>query len=75
MRRSPLAAYPWVIPDRQGQKLEDFPNLKRWKETIRARSGTQRAYARAKEVNPQPTQNRSEAERKILFGQDRSVVK
>jgi len=70
-----MAAYPWVIPDRQGQKLEDFPNLKRWKETIRARSGTQRAYARAKEVNPQPTQNRSEAERKILFGQDRSVVK
>src|SRR5205814_7322651 len=51
-----MACYPWVIPDRQGQNIEEFPGLKRWKETIRARPGTQRAYARAKEVNPTPTQ-------------------
>ncbi len=70
-----MAAYPWVIPERQGQDLADFPNLKRWHATIRARPATTRAYARAKEVNPQPTQIRTEEERKILFGQDRSVVK
>jgi len=70
-----MACYPWVIPDRQGQDLNNFPNLKRWKSAIRARSGTERAYARAKELNPQPTQTRTEEERKILFGQDRSVVK
>ncbi len=70
-----MAAYPWVIPERQGQDLDDFPNLKRWHAAIRARPGTTRAYARSKEVNPDKAQIRTEEERKILFGQDRSVVK
>ncbi len=70
-----MAAYPWVIPERQGQSIEDFPHLKRWLAAIRQRPATIRAYARAKEVNPQPTQIRSEDERRILFGQDKSVVK
>jgi GST-like protein len=70
-----MAAYPWIIPQRQGQDLDDFPNLKRWHAAIKARPATERAYARAKEVNPNPPATRSEAERKILFGQDRSVVK
>ena len=70
-----MAAYPWINPERQGQKIEDFPSLKRWLAAIRARPGTQRAYARAKEINPTPTSTRSEEERKVLFGQDSSVVK
>ena len=70
-----MAAYPWIIPERQGQDIADFPNLRRWHAAIRARPATIRAYARAKEVNPQPTQIRTEEERRILFGQDKSVVK
>jgi GSH-dependent disulfide-bond oxidoreductase len=70
-----MAAYPWVIPERQGQDMDDFPNLRRWHAAIRARPATARAYARAKEVNPQPTQIRTDEERRILFGQDKSVVK
>jgi len=70
-----MASYPWIIPDRQGQAIDDFPNLKRWRERIRARPATERAYAKAKEVNPTPTQSRTEEERRILFGQDKSVVK
>lgn len=70
-----MAAYPWIIPQRQGQDIDDFPNLRRWHAAIRTRPATTRAYARAKEVNPQPTQIRTDEERKILFGQDRSVVK
>ena len=35
-----MAIYPWIVPyERQGQKLEDFPHLKRWFEAIRARPG------------------------------------
>ena len=33
-----MTTYPWIVPyERQGQKLEDFPHLKRWFETIAAR--------------------------------------
>jgi GST-like protein len=70
-----MAAYPWIIPDRQGQSEDEFPNLKRWRAAIRARPATQRAYAKVKEVNPTAGGIRTEAERKILFGQDKSVVK
>ena len=70
-----MAAYPWIIPERQGQDIDDFPNLKRWHAAIRARPATQRAYATAKEVNPHAARSATEEERKILFGQDTRVVK
>jgi GST-like protein len=72
-----MACYPWVIPARQGQDIDEFPDLKRWKEAIGARPATVKAYAIAKEINPpRPEgQQRTEEERRILFGQDRSVVK
>jgi GSH-dependent disulfide-bond oxidoreductase len=44
-----MASYPWVVPyERQGQRLDEFPNLKRWFETIRARPAVTRAYELAK---------------------------
>jgi len=40
-----MAAYPWVVPhEAQGQNLSEFPNVKRWFETIKARPATVRAY-------------------------------
>ncbi|MDF2116560.1 glutathione binding-like protein [Roseiarcaceae bacterium H3SJ34-1] len=40
-----MASYPWVVPhEMHGQKLEDFPNLKRWFEAIKARPAVVRAY-------------------------------
>jgi GST-like protein len=63
-----MAAYPWVVPhQRQGQKLEDFPNLKRWFETVGERPAVKRAYAVADEINKTPTVNAESS--KILFGQ------
>ncbi len=73
-----MASYPWVVPyANQGQNIDDFPHLKRWLETIAARPATQRAYAKAKEINPNFGQPaiRTEEERKLLFGQTASVVK
>jgi len=70
-----MAAYPWVVPyERQGQKLEDFPNLKRWFEAIRARPATVRAYEKAKSINTQ-TGITTEEQRRILFGQTAAVVR
>ncbi len=70
-----IACYPWILPDRQGQSFDDFPNLKRWHAAIRNRPATARAYARAKEVNPAQGGIRTEEEKRILFGQDKSVVR
>jgi len=68
-----MAAYPWIVPhERQGQKLEDFPHLKRWFDAIWARPAVKRAYALAKEINTQPTV--SEEAKKILFGQTAAVI-
>jgi GSH-dependent disulfide-bond oxidoreductase len=69
-----MASYPWIVPyERQGQKLEEFPNLRRWFEAIKARPGTERAYARAKEYQTMPAN--SEEARKVLFGQTAAVVR
>jgi GSH-dependent disulfide-bond oxidoreductase len=69
-----MASYPWVVPyERQGQKLDDFPNLKRWFETIRARPAVVRAYELAKKINVQPTV--SEESRNVLFGQTATAAR
>ena len=71
-----MACYPWIVPhERQGQKIEDFPHLKRWLDTIAARPAVVRAYARAKEINPQPSGIRTAEERAILFGQTAASVR
>ena len=50
-----MASYPWIVPhERQGQKIDDFPHLKRWLDAIAARPAVERAYDKAKEVNPNP---------------------
>ena len=63
-----MACYPWIVPyERQGQRLEDFPNLKRWFETIQARPAVVRAYEKAKAISEGPTV--TEDSKGVLFGQ------
>src|SRR5204863_8165534 len=49
-----IASYPWVQPERQGQNVDEFPHLKRWKAAIASRPAVQRAYAIAKTINTKP---------------------
>lgn len=71
-----MASYPWIVPyERQGQNLEDFPNLKRWFETIKARPATVRAYEIVQKVNPQAGKPMGENEKKVMFGQTAAVVR
>jgi GST-like protein len=71
-----MASYPWIVPhERQGQKLEDFPDLKRWFEAIRARPATVRAYEIVQRVNPQAGVPISDEARKVMFGQTAAVVR
>lgn len=68
-----IAAYPWIVPyERQSQKLEDFPHLKRWFETIQARPATIRAYEKAEEFKNQNLND--EQSRKLLFNQSANTV-
>jgi GST-like protein len=70
-----MASYPWVIiHERQHQNIADFPNIKRWLDAIKARPAVERAYAKAKEINPNPGGIRTEEERRILFGQTAASV-
>ncbi|BAT58340.1 disulfide-bond oxidoreductase YfcG [Variibacter gotjawalensis] len=65
-----MASYPWIVPwKRQGQDLNEFPHLKRWFEVIQARPAVQKAYALAKEVNPDYGVPMSDEAKKIMFGQ------
>jgi GSH-dependent disulfide-bond oxidoreductase len=65
-----MACYPWIVPyERQGQVLDDFPNIKRWFEAIRQRGAVQAAYAVAETINT--AQTMTEDAKAILFGQGR----
>jgi len=69
-----IAAYPWIVPhERQRQKLEDFPNLKRWFEAIRSRPAVVLAYEKGKAVSSKPVVD--EESRKYLFGQSAQTVR
>jgi GST-like protein len=68
-----IAIYPWIVPHQyQGQKLEDFPNIKRWFEHMHDRPAVQRAYAKGAQY--QPEGRCTEEERRILFGQTAASV-
>jgi GSH-dependent disulfide-bond oxidoreductase len=70
-----MATYPWIVPyERQGQNLDDFPHIKRWFTAIKARPAVERAYAKAKEINPNAGGIRTAEERAILFGQTAASV-
>jgi GSH-dependent disulfide-bond oxidoreductase len=64
-----MACVGWVrLAERAGQELTEFPNLKRWFETIRAREAVKRAFAirveAASVVDPRDPKVRA-----VLFGQ------
>ncbi len=61
-----MACWPWVVPyERMGQDLDEFPNLKRWFETMKARPAVERGFAVGRELRQEMT----EEAKKILFGQ------
>jgi GSH-dependent disulfide-bond oxidoreductase len=71
-----MASYPWIVPhERQGQSLEDYPNLKRWFEAIKARPAVKRAYEKGEVYRSQAIPNTSPEARKVLFGQSAATVR
>ncbi|AWM24221.1 glutathione S-transferase N-terminal domain-containing protein [Sinorhizobium fredii] len=66
-----MAAIGWVIPhENQGQDLDEFPNLKRWFETMLARPAVQKGIEVGKEERARQKSLAEDQEaQKFLFGQ------
>lgn len=48
-----MAIYPWIVSHKwQSQRLEDFPHVLRWFNSIKERPATVRAYELVQKVNP-----------------------
>jgi GST-like protein len=63
-----MAAFPWTRSyEKQGQKLDDFPHMKRWFDTIAARPAVQRGLAVGQERRSNLADDKDA--QKILFGQ------
>jgi GSH-dependent disulfide-bond oxidoreductase len=64
-----MATYPWLRAHNwQGQKLEDFPNLKKWYDAIEARPAVQRGCAVLNEVLEKQQGTPDPKSWDILFG-------
>lgn len=63
-----MAVFPWLRSyERQGQKIEDFPNLKRWMDTLNARPAVQRGLTLMAEQQG-GTAKMDDNARSIMFG-------
>ncbi len=68
-----MASYPWIVPyERQGQNLDDFPNLKRWFHAIHDKPATIAAYAKGDAINR--PKEMSDEDKKVLFGQTAASI-
>lgn len=67
-----MATYPWIgVYDKAPIDMTPYPDVQRWHASIKARPATERAYAKAKDVNPDAGKSMSDEEKKLLFGQGR----
>ncbi|HUF19454.1 MAG TPA: glutathione S-transferase N-terminal domain-containing protein [Burkholderiales bacterium] len=69
-----MACYPWIFPhERQQQKLEEFPDLKRWFEAISERPAVKTAYDKGRAISAKPVVD--DEAKKFLFGQSAETVR
>ena len=66
-----MAAWPWVLPEHQGQDLAHFPHLAAWMEQVGARPAVKAGRALGEEMrrNLAASGKAAEEARKVLFGQ------
>jgi GST-like protein len=62
-----MACWPWIVPhERQGQKIEEFPEVHRWYETMKTRPGVRRGFDVLRDVRRSGMDDKAKS---ILFGQ------
>jgi GST-like protein len=67
-----MAIYPWLIShENQGQRMEDYPNLKRWFESVGSRPAVRRALEVGEDLRRSLKRDMDEKTRETLFGNRR----
>jgi GSH-dependent disulfide-bond oxidoreductase len=65
-----MACIGWIVPhERQGQTLEEFPNLKRWFEALKARPAVRAGIDIGKDRRAQVDLSKDKEAQAVLFGQ------
>ena len=66
-----MAAWPWILPEGQGQDLDEFPNLKAYVERVGARAAVKAGRDVGKDLRRRLDEDSDEAKkaRDVLFGQ------
>ena len=66
-----MAIWPWILPEHQGQNIDEFPNLKAWLARVGERPAVIRGRAVGDELRANLAASGKAAEdaRKVLFGQ------
>ena len=66
-----MAIWPWILPEQQGQNIDEFPNLKGWLARVGARPAVIKGKAVGDELrsNLAASGKAAEEARKVLFGQ------
>ena len=63
-----IAVWPWLLGERQGQSFDDYPNLKRWRDAIKARPAVIRGRDVMKETRPVGDVRADKERFSVLFG-------
>jgi len=69
-----MASFPWVLPYRRlGNDLDNFPNLRRWFDTLKERPAVQRGINLGKDWRRDEAKN--ETARALMFDQNAETVR
>jgi len=64
-----IAVWPWLLGERQGQNFDDYPNLKRWRDAIKARPAVIKGRDVMKDTKPVTDAVKDKERFSILFGE------
>ena len=64
-----MATFPWILPyKRQGVDMDDYPNVRRWFDTMKTRPAVRKGVDVGKDLRGDLSKGMTEERRSILFG-------
>ncbi|MGE0735710.1 MAG: glutathione S-transferase family protein [Alphaproteobacteria bacterium] len=63
-----ISCWPWIMPERQEQKLSDWPNLSRWHKEVGDRPNVQRGNTVRRDLQKPGVLNLTDEQRASLYG-------